>query len=357
MNDDVQAGGASTAAVIEPVEVLNFKEMTETERSTFLKDGTIPTRKPKTEEKPQETPSDDGKEKPVESGAASDAAGKEKETSKETEDEPKRESRAERRIRKLTDEVKQLRAELAAKSETKHPAPSTATAKPADTNAPKRPRLKDFTDKVGAKDGYIDWDAAHEAYEEATDLFHEEREKTAVLKALQEQQSKLDAEKQEQLQKKETNKNAKAFADRASEFRKTLKEDNFAPLFVEVKEAIDEAMKERPEMAAISDVLVESEVGPQLVYYFGQHPDVFDDLLEMPLRRALIEIGKLETSDKIKAPLPKTITAAKKSAASVSGAHATSEDPLEKAVEKNDMKAFLAEHNKREQGNTPKWGW
>jgi hypothetical protein len=353
METDVKDGAASSTAVAEPEEILDLKSMSEAQRVEFLEKGTIPTRQPKTEE----TKSDDGKEKPVESGAASDAAGKDTKDLETKDDEPKpRESRAERRIRKLNDELKQLRAELAAKPETKPPVTSVAT-KPADANAPKRPRLKDFTDRIGAKEGYTDWDAAHEAYEEATDLFHVEREKTAVLDALKEQQAKLDSQKQADLQKKETNKNANAFANKAAEFRKSLKEDNFAPLFVEVKEAIDDTMKERPEMAAISDALVESEVGPELVYYLGQNDKILDDLLAMPLRKALIELGKLESSDKIKAPAPRTVTAAKKSASSVSGAHANSEDALEKAVEKNDMGAFLKEHNKRATAEEPKWGW
>lgn len=337
--DDVS--GAASSATIE--EVTNFKEMTQAQIDAYLTDGTVPQRETK------EKPSDDGKPKPVESGAAPDAATKKEiqEPTKTDDDEPKRESRAERRIRKLTDERNQLRAELAKKSETQSPVSSTAKTDPNGT-APKRPRLKDFTDKIGAKDGYSDWDAAHVAYEDATDLFHEERQKTAVLDALKEQQSKLDGEKQKDLQKKETDKTAKSFADRASTFAKTLKEDNFAQLFVEVKTELDEKIKTNPQFDQVSQILVESEVGPELVYYLGQHPDVLDDLLDMPLPRALREIGRLEVSDKIKAPTPKTITAAKKKTPDVSGSHASPEDPLEKAVEEKNMVKFIEESNKRE---------
>ena len=121
MNNDVDSGGASTAVVEETLPKL--ADMSEQDRSAYLKDGTLP----KTEQKPT---SDDGA-KPVESGAASDAANKDQGQDKD--EEPKRESRAERRIRKLNDEIKQLRAEKA-KAETKPPIesrPVADAAKPA----------------------------------------------------------------------------------------------------------------------------------------------------------------------------------------------------------------------------------
>src|SRR5579864_7466844 len=112
MNDDVTAGGASTAVVEE--ELVSLKDITESERKDYLEKDILPKR---TKTEPT---SDGGKTKPAESGAAPDAATKDKEEPKTDDTEPpKRESRAERRIRKLTDEIKQLRAELATKAETK----------------------------------------------------------------------------------------------------------------------------------------------------------------------------------------------------------------------------------------------
>jgi len=346
MSDDVKDGGTSTAT--EEVSI-PIQEMTPTERTAFLKDGTLPQRA----KQQVETTSDGEGKTSAETAAASDAAKKDNQESN-TEEPPKRESRAERRIRKLTDENKQLRAQLEARPESKPPAESTRIT---EVKLSKAPKLKSFTDKIGAKDGYSDWDIAHEAYEEAVEAFHEEQRKTAVADAIKAEYEKLEAAKADELARKQLTKSANEFADRAKVFRETLPQDDFSELFVDIKEAIDEAMSTRPEMADISNVFVESELGPELVYYYGKHPDEFDALLEMPLRQALREIGKLEVSDKIKAHKPKTITAAKKTTPDVSGRQSVPEDALETAIDKKDSMGYIREANKRDGvPTTPRWG-
>lgn len=367
MNDDVQAGGASTAEA--PQEIVSMKDMSETELSAYLKDGTVPTRGKSAEgsskEEKKETKSDAAGDKPAdESGAASDAAGKdtkdqEPKGDKKDQEPPKRESRAERRIRKLAEENKALRAQLEANPGEPKPPDPKAAAKAADdkSQAPKKPRLKDFTDRIGQKDGPPDWETAQEQFDDAKDAYNEELRKIAVKEALDAERNRTESEKQRAEQEKQTNKNAKAFADRAAEFRKTLKEDTFPQMFVEVKEAIEDVAKQNPEMGQIGDVIVESDLGPELVNYFASNPDELDALLEMPLRRALREIGKLEASDKLKAPAPKTITTAKRGTTTVSGAHAVAEDAIEAAIQKNNIAAYMDEANKREKAGPQTYGW
>lgn len=305
----------------------NLESLSESDRATYLKTGELPT--------PTKA---DGGVKPAESGAASAAAG----TQEPKDGEPKpRETRSERRIRQLNDKIKALEAQISAK-------PGTETrieSKPA-ASTEKAPKWKSFRDQVGTK--YANEDVAYEAYEDANEAFHVEQRTKAVAQALKTEQEALERTKAQTAAQKTTENNAKEFAKRAETFRKTLSEDHFQEHFMDVYEAVNEVMASRPEIGQIADALVESEVGPELVQYYGENPDEFDELLAMPIAKAMRELGKLEVSDKIKAPQPKTRTAAKRIGSGVGGGGASSADPVQAALEKGDVMAYIQAMNAQE---------
>lgn len=321
MKTEIDVQAAASAVPEEPR--LSLETMSEQDRTNFLTDDLLPG---------ETKPKSDDAQKAVETGAASDAAKHDQESADE--EPPPRETRAQRRIRQLNDKVKTLEAQIAQRGTERPSELKAAAASPS-----KAPKLKSFTDQIGTK--YTDYDSAHEAWEDAQHGFYADERKTAVTEALKTEREALNKTTAEETAKKTGEAQGKEFAKRAETFRKTLKQDSFVESFTDVKEAVDEAMVDNPDWGEFSAALVESEVGPELIHYFGQNPDAFDALLAMPVSRALRELGKLEVSDKIKAPTPKTRTAAKRIGTDVGGRSAASSDPEEEAVNKRDMIAFL----------------
>jgi hypothetical protein len=310
---------------------LSLQNMSEEDRTKFLEGDDLP-------EETQE------KEKPL--NAAKDPKEVKAADEQEPQQEPaRRESRAERRIRQLNDKVKTLEAQVAQK-----PGTETRTSSTSDAKTSKAPIFKSYSVEIGGK--YTDWDAAHEAWETDLHAFYATQGKESVSEVVKAEREAQQRAEREAKDTETTKAQAKDFAKRATEHRKTLPQDNFSEHFVEIKESLDEVIGERPEMAEISGVLLESEVGPELITYFGENPDEWDALLDMPLTKALREIGRLEGSDKIKAPTPKTRTAARRIGSRVSGAGASSADPEMEAVEKRDMVGFLKANGVTE----VKWG-
>jgi hypothetical protein len=319
----------TTATAVE--EVPTLASMSDSDRAKYLETGELPTNSSEGTEKSE-----------AKSGAVSETA----ENDQESTEKPHK-SRYQRKIDRLTAQIKQLEADaLANRNRSNESAPRQAVSSDKTTTTAKAPRLKSFTDQIGTK--YQDYDTAHEAWQDALDDHYAKERSAAVADALKSEQTRLERAKEQERVEKTTEKNAKEFAKRAQDFRKTLKEDSFNEHFLEVKEAIDEVIKGRPEMGELADFLVESEVGPELIQYFGEHIDELDALLEMPLSRATRELGKLEVSDKIKAPQPKKTTAAKRIGSSVSGGAASSNDPVESAIEKGDVMAYITAMNARE---------
>jgi hypothetical protein len=302
------------------VELPRLQDMTEAERQAFLKDDTLPEAK--------ETPSDDTAKAEVKTGAESEPATKEE----STEEEPRAgKSRYQRRIDRLTAQVKELEARLSAPSGNE-----TRTEQVKTESTSKAPKWSSFQDQVGTK--YANEMAAWNAYEDAREEYQDNRA-AIMVKA---ERAKLESEKAQETARQITEGNAKEFAKRAADYRKTLAKDSFQESFNDVYEAVNEAMIGRPDVGQIADALVESEVGPELIHYYGQRPEEFDKLLEMPVARALRELGKLEVSAEIKTPTPKTKTAAKRIGSGVSGAGANSStDPEWEAAEKNDIRIAL----------------
>ena len=79
-----------------------------------------------------------------------------------------------------------------------------------------------------------------------------------------------------------------------------------------------------------------------MIDYLGEHMDELEALTKLSTIRQLREFGRLEVSEKIKGPAPKTRTAAKKIGSYVDGSNSVSDDQaaLERAAENKDMKEY-----------------
>lgn len=316
----------TASAVVDEV-LPDLATMSEEDRTKFIETGEFPQKAAEGDGQPDAT-----------SGAASAAADNGQEPAN---DEPTvGKSRFQRRIDKQTARIKDLEAQLSQMSA--QPRGAERPAEAATDQSLTAPSLKSFTDQIGINPKYPDYDTAHEAWERTIHAFYGDQTRRAVAEVLKQERAALDKATAENTAKRTIQENAKEFAKRAAEYRKTLKQDRFIEHFTEVKKAIDEAMAERPEMGELSDLLIEIEAGPALIQYLGEHPDELDAILELPVARALHEIGKLEVSDKIKAPPPKTTTAAKRIGSQVHGsAAATVTDEEVAAVESNKIEDFL----------------
>lgn len=70
----------------------------------------------------------------------------------------------------------------------------------------------------------------------------------------------------------------------------------------------------------VADLLATSEMGADLAYHLGKHPEVAAQLSQMDPYRAALELGKIEA--KLELPKPKTVTNAPEPLAPINGAGA-----------------------------------
>ncbi len=306
--------GVLDASPASPAEALpDFSTLSSTQMADYMKTGEFPSEtKPKTD-----ATAEPGQDATGKSGAASDAA-----EPTTTTQEPPKPNREERRNQKLANELRDARAEI----ERLKAAPITKTEeRKAVTEGDPRPDPDNFKT-------IKEWQV----------------EDTAWLDRRMDARLTKEREAREQeAQKAESDKSVKSltqtFAERTKEYRKTLTDDTFADDFTEVSAFVRD-------YGHLADAIVESEVGPQLITYFGDHFDELEKLAKMTPTAALREFGRLEVSDKIKGPAPKTRTAAKKIGSEVRGSSAvTDEDEqLAEAARTGNMKTYQRIMDKRE---------
>lgn len=321
MLTDVQAG-PSPATV--DVEIPNPETMSPQDRAKWMETGEFT---PPSKEKPSGA-ADPGKEEPAESGAAPDAAAKDKQA------ETKPESRAERRIRRLNEDNKRLAAEIESLrgTRTEQRTPPAAETK---TNREAPPKYKDFV-KFG--------DDAWDKYEEKLHAYNAEQRKLDLQEALAQERETLTQKATEEKQAKDTEQKATKFAERARDFRKTLKDDDFP-------ECMQDVIEMTNGHSHLSEAILESEFGPQLVKYFGDHPEELAKLTALSVRAGLRELVLLEISERIKGPAVKTKTAARKIGSDVDGHGAVvldDEAELEAALTAGDGDKYNRIMQKRE---------
>ncbi len=321
-------------------EVVRLDQMTDTQRNSFLKTGEVPTNAPAKETSSETVAVPEGEKPTGESGAASDTANKELNSQ---EPQP-RKSRYDRRIDRLTAEKKALEAELEKARTTKPTEQAKAAESTAAKDLEKRPRAKDFP--------------TIEAWEDAVEVYDEKQRKTAVAEALRlEREGQKQAETQTE-QQKQIDKLSDTFAKRAKDFRKTLPVDSFPEDFTEVNAFINEAG-----VFHLADALVESEVGPALMHYFNSSDAAFGELeaiAKMSPAGALMALGRLASSDKIKVPASPTVTRSRsigESKVNGTGSSVSEDAQLEEAVQKRDMAAFMKAEDKREGRPSRRGAW
>ena len=311
---------AATSAA--PAEALpDFQTMSRTDLDSYMKTGDLPkaTLEPKTDVIADATDK---------SGAAPDAA--EKPTIPQETKPPNRE---ERRNQKLANELRESKAEIERLKAGQHKEPEK-TVDAAVTDDPNEPNIEDLNADGTAKyKTVLEWQRAFKKHLLDTGI------KPAVAEAMRLEREAAQKQQQEAEASKATDKLANTFVKRVTEYRKTLTEDTFIEDYAEVHGYL----KKHSVDTSVGDYILDSEVGPQLVTYFGEHFEEFEKLTALPLHAALRELGRLELSDKVKGPAPKTRTAAKKIGSNVNGSNsAVSDDDeaLAKAAETGNMKEY-----------------
>lgn len=180
----------------------------------------------------------------------------------ESEEEDKRPNGRVRKIDKLTRELEQLKAQLAA-VQTPKPGPE----KPAE--AAGKPRLHDFP--------------TLEAYQEAlTDWKMDQREAARQAEAQRHEAETAAAKLQTDWQSSET-------AARTAH-----------PDYDDIVQSV--RAPEGTGVPAMRQALLEDEAGAEILYYLGKHPDEMRKIAAMPLASAAVAIGKLAV--KLTPPAP-----------------------------------------------------
>lgn len=343
---------AETAALELNTDLASY---TQEEYRAWQKDGTVPEKKAKEAEPAK--PSDAAPEKPEDKAKKTTAqeADEQPDADDEAESEasdagtdkpkqPKQKTQAdnERRFQKLLKEKRELANRLAVleelatkgKAETKaEPAPAKAEAK--QEAPPKAPRFKDFEDKENG------W----ELYEDARDKHALAVGKYEAQKALEARdlQAKADAEKAEA---------AKVADAWKSQLKKAaVKYEDF-----------NEVAAEAPTTDLMNGFMVDSDVGAEMLYHFGENPDEAHRIGALPPPRAIRELVALEqkltgtakpkaeepkAAEKPLAMVPKQTTKAGPPARELPGTVAAS-DAIEEAIARGNYAAYEKEANARE---------
>lgn len=206
------------------------------------------------------------------SAAASAAAGEgekaQSEKSAEGDEAGKPKGNLQRRMNELVRKaaIAEARAEqaerlLLAKGEPAKPAPAT--------EAPKKPRAEDFetTDEyLDARDEWVKQEAIRDARAETEKARKADSEKSEQAVQAQEWQ-----EKEAAVQEKHPD-----YDDVTAQAMSTLRESN------------------TPACYAVAHALQISEMGPELLYYFGQHPEEVEALADLHPTVAILRVGRIE---------------------------------------------------------------
>jgi hypothetical protein len=73
------------------------------------------------------------------------------------------------------------------------------------------------------------------------------------------------------------------------------------------------------------EVIADSDVGPSIVHYLGEHLDAADRIQRLPPHKAAAEIARIEAQ--VKAPKPKPVSKAPTPTPALGGGSAAQKDP------------------------------
>lgn len=195
-------------------------------------------------------------------------------------------------IQRMQDKISRLEAELASRSQPSGDSGDRAAAIEKEIGA--APKEEDFKD-------YVAFERAQRQYDVKLALAEQRHADRAA-----------DADRRSASAREET---LEVFADRVEEAKKVL------PDYAKVTASLTPD-KFKPH---VLELMVESEKGALLGYFFAQKPAELDKLNRMTPIAAAKAVGALET--RLTLAKPKTATTAPKPAAPVSGAAASSADP------------------------------
>ena len=137
--------------------------------------------------------------------------------------------------------------------------------------------------------------------EDDYNTFEEWQEAVVEYKAEKKVSERLLAQKQEEKLKEETRQRqeqAKAFELKEHEFRSTTPDyDDKQGVFNELAaDLIRQRGAENPTLSSMSQVILDSDMSPALVYHLGSNPDMAEEIADMTPIRAAKELWKLEMS-------------------------------------------------------------
>jgi len=170
------------------------------------------------------------------------------------------------------------------------------------------PKLEDFPDY----DTFIEAKAAFKARE----TIREEREKEKQAEAARQRAETI-------------NKNRQAFEEKAEAYSETVED------FDEVAAGIVPIMQSAPHL---TQLVVESDFGPQIAYYLGQNPEIAQKLASLEPHLTAKEIGKIAARLE-NAPKPKLKSEAPEPISTVSG---QDPDAVQKSGDEMPMEEYAA---------------
>lgn len=334
MKSETDVMAATSAAAVETLPT--FDGMGSKELAHFMETGEHPFETKETKDTKSDAAAAPEKDMSKdESGVASDATKKDTETQELTPNE-----HTNRRIRRQAAQIKQLQADLEKERQSK------SVEKPQETNsAADDPNEPDIDELLA--DGTPKFKSVKEFLRVYKQHLIDTGVKPAVAEILRQEREALQKADQQAEAEEVSEKISSTFKGRLDVYRKTLVADTMNADIAKVKAFVDQDL---PNRGPLADFIVDSEVGPQLVHYFAEHPNEFEALAELSPLRAMRELVKLESSESVKGPAPKTRTAAKKIGSEVGGRTAASDedDAIAQAAASGNQKEYTRLMNKRE---------
>lgn len=248
-------------------------------------------------------------------------------------DEPKKAKGVQKRLDELTARIAEERAEklrlMALLEQRTQPQPEAPAPEAREEAAPERPQRDQFDDPA--------------AYDEAMLTYAEELSDWSTRKAVREVREQEQRSAQERALEEQSLQAQQAYQARTEQFKAQHSDWDSVATRADVQVSI--------QMAA---AIVDSEAGPAMQYYLGQHPEEAARIMALPHTRQLVEMGKLEAKLTAPPPQPKPISSAPKPIAPITPSSETvAVDP-----ENESMDSYAARRRKEmgygdQQGKRP----
>lgn len=327
---DVAESSPAAAEVESTPEESGFESWSKSDRDTFLTTGKLPQAKPEVSPPPAAEKSSEPEE--AENSAVSEPA-------QRGEESPKPKANAETRKRQLAAEIQSLleqrralRVEVEAAKATGAPPAVPPTAEPqaeaqSQSGRPVRPKLGDFED--------------YDAYENAMDAYEESLADWKAAARIEREKQQYMAEQQAQSQMQRNQEIRTNWERRLAETRKR------APDFDTVVVA-----GEIPLNPVMDGFVLDSEVGPDLVYYLAKHQDEAARIAGLPAFATTRELARIEMAIQqgIQGNVPASPqqTGAKPPPTELSGRNAAPVDEVAAAAAAGDFRRYMAAANARD---------